>query len=218
MCFVNVVHPPPFKEHKRTNKHDDHLHSTKQSRRRHRHKLDRQSASPNHDSLSYPDNVVSKPSTQHYQEHEIPSNECVVSPSKSIKTKTPVHNYSDSDGESERVPVKPWSPTPHNGSSPLQFANNNNTNDPDSPTLLSPQSTHALRILFEMITEDLDKFVYTPAPNGLGDIQCRITRDKRGMEKGLFPTYYMHVERPGDGKKVRRNKINNHINVFLSLI
>jgi hypothetical protein len=54
-----------------------------------------------------------------------------------------------------------------------------------------------------MITEDLDKFVYTPAPNGLGDIQCRITRDKRGMEKGLFPTYYMHVERPGDGKKVK---------------
>jgi len=53
-----------------------------------------------------------------------------------------------------------------------------------------------------MITEDLDKFVYTPAPNGLGDVQCRITRDKRGMERGLFPTYYMHVERPGDGKKV----------------
>lgn len=57
-----------------------------------------------------------------------------------------------------------------------------------------------------MITEDLDKFVYTPAPNGLGDIQCRITRDKRGMEKGLFPTYYMHVERPGDGKKVCRGE------------
>ena len=56
------------------------------------------------------------------------------------------------------------------------------------------------------ITEDLDKFVYTPAPNGLGDIQCRITRDKRGMEKGLFPIYYMHVERPGDGKKVRRKE------------
>jgi hypothetical protein len=26
------------------------------------------------------------------------------------------------------------------------------------------------------------------------------------MEKGLFPTYYMHVERPGDGKKV--NQLN----------
>ncbi|CAF1277382.1 unnamed protein product [Adineta steineri] len=112
----------------------------------------------------------------------------------------------DSDGESERVPVKPWSPTPNNsnGSAALHFINNNNTtnnSESESPTATSPQLTYALRSLFEMITEDLDKFVYTPAPNGLGDIQCRITRDKRGMEKGLFPTYYMHVERPGDGKK-----------------
>ncbi|UJR27652.1 hypothetical protein I4U23_008933 [Adineta vaga] len=116
----------------------------------------------------------------------------------------------DSDVEGERALVKPWSPTPHNinGSSSLQSNNtnnsNNNSNDsnnPDSPTATNDQLTFALRPLFEMITEDLDKFVYTPAPNGLGDIQCRITRDKRGMEKGLFPTYYMHVERPGDGKK-----------------
>ena len=110
----------------------------------------------------------------------------------------------DSEGESERSPVKPWSPTPtnYNGSMGLQFANNDNNNQ-ETPSA-SPQLTLALRAIFEMITEDLDKFVYTPAPNGLGDIQCRITRDKRGMEKGLFPTYYMHVERPGDGKKVRR--------------
>jgi hypothetical protein len=90
-----------------------------------------------------------------------------------------------------------------NGSSSLQLSNNNNNDSQDSSSSSSPQLTLALRALFEMITEDLDKFVYTPAPNGLGDIQCRITRDKRGMEKGLFPTYYMHVERPGDGKKVK---------------
>lgn len=58
------------------------------------------------------------------------------------------------------------------------------------------------RALLDMINEDLDAFVYKPIPAGLGDIQCRITRDKRGVEKGLFPTYFMHVERPGDGKKV----------------
>ena len=62
--------------------------------------------------------------------------------------------------------------------------------------------TPEYRALFELINEDLDGFVYKPVPAGLGDVQCRITRDKRGMEKGLFPTYYMHVERPGDGKKV----------------
>ncbi len=111
--------------------------------------------------------------------------------------------------------MKPWSPTPNNvnGSLALQFANNNNNNNNDNnqeTPSSSPQLTLGLRAIFEMITEDLDKFVYTPAPNGLGDIQCRITRDKRGMEKGLFPAYYMHVERPGDGKKVRRNQIEDY--------
>ena len=184
VCYIYIVHPP-FKEHKRTNKHDEHRHSTKQSHHHHRRK--------------HIDNVVSKNSKQHYQENEMSSNECVVNMEKLIDTKSSFHLHTDSDGESERMPVKPWSPTPHhlNGSSSLQFSNNN-----DNQESSSPQLTLALRSLFEMITEDLDKFVYTPAPNGLGDIQCRITRDKRGMEKGLFPTYYMHVERPGDGKKV----------------
>ena len=204
LSFVYVVHPA-FKDHKDMNKHDNYLHSAKQSHHGHRRKHNQNSASSlsfdnNHyDTLYHTDNVVLKNSIQHYQEY-------VVSSSKSIKTKKSLHHYSDSDGESERLPVKPWSPTPNNlnGSSALQLSNNNDNQDL-SPTS-SPQLTFALRPLFEMITEDLDKFVYTPAPNGLGDIQCRITRDKRGMEKGLFPTYYMHVERPGDGKKVRINQ------------
>ncbi len=206
MCFIYIVHPT-FKEHKCTDKHNDHLHSTKQSRRRHRRrKHDQYSASLNTNSdskLFHSDNVVSKNSSQHYPKDELSSNECVVTSNELLKPKKSFHHYTDSDGESERLPVKPWSPTPDNlnGSSSLQFANNDDNQD--SPT--SPQLTLALRAIFQMITEDLDKFVYTPAPNGLGDIQCRITRDKRGMEKGLFPTYYMHVERPGDGKKVRIN-------------
>jgi hypothetical protein len=211
------VHPT-FKESKCTNKHDDHLHYTKQSHRRHRRKHDQYSASfnnnNNNNNRDNNDNVVSTKSTQHYQENERSSNECVViTPiNQSIKSKKFLHYYTDSDGESERLPVKPWSPTPNNfnGSSSLQFSNNNNNNNDNQDTLTtatSPQSTLALRAIFEMITEDLDKFVYTPAPNGLGDIQCRITRDKHGMEKGLFPTYYMHVERPGDGKKVKK-KLN----------
>ena len=89
-----------------------------------------------------------------------------------------------------------------NDSSAVLLATDSHNSNEDPSLLPSPQLAVALRELFEMITEDLDKFVYTPAPNGLGDIQCRITRDKHGMEKGLFPTYYMHVERPGDGKKV----------------
>lgn len=109
----------------------------------------------------------------------------------------------DSDVETETTVVRPWAPvsimsneTDQTVIDPYNNPTEDLDNNPNSPSL-----TLALRSLFEMITEDLDKFVYTPAPNGLGDIQCRITRDKHGMEKGLFPTYYMHAERPSDGKK-----------------
>lgn len=49
---------------------------------------------------------------------------------------------------------------------------------------------------------NLEEFVLSPAPSGI-KIKCRITRDKKGMDRGLYPTYYMHMERD-DGKKVSR--------------
>ncbi|CAF0766392.1 unnamed protein product [Adineta ricciae] len=187
-------------DHKRTNKKhsNDQLHTTKASRRHRRRQHDGQTTlTPTSSSLN------------EKHSNEKTSSKCVVTCTENTENKFSLRHHSDSDGESERVLVKPWSPAPNTfyNSSALQPNNNNNTNNSndsnnsDSPTATNEQITFALRSLFEMITEDLDKFVYTPAPNGLGDIQCRITRDKRGMEKGLFPTYYMHVERPGDGKK-----------------
>lgn len=40
-----------------------------------------------------------------------------------------------------------------------------------------------------------------PAPRGV-TVKCRISRDKKGMDRGLYPTYFMHLERE-DGKKVK---------------
>ncbi|XP_055006052.1 tubby protein [Boleophthalmus pectinirostris] len=51
-----------------------------------------------------------------------------------------------------------------------------------------------------MSVEDLEKFALRPAPKEV-TIQCRVTRDRRGMEKGMFPTYYLHLEKD-DGKRV----------------
>uniref|UniRef100_A0A673J8Z0 Si:dkey-220f10.4 n=1 Tax=Sinocyclocheilus rhinocerous TaxID=307959 RepID=A0A673J8Z0_9TELE len=50
-----------------------------------------------------------------------------------------------------------------------------------------------------MSLEDLEQFAMRPAPRDV-TIQCRITRDRRGVEKGIFPTYYLHMEKE-DGKK-----------------
>ncbi|XP_062330619.1 tubby protein homolog [Osmerus eperlanus] len=48
--------------------------------------------------------------------------------------------------------------------------------------------------------EDLEQFSLRPAPRDT-TIQCRITRDRRGVEKGMYPTYYLHMEKE-DGKRV----------------
>ena len=50
-------------------------------------------------------------------------------------------------------------------------------------------------------TENLDEFVLKPAPQGV-TMKCRITRDKKGVDRGIYPTYFLHLERD-DGKKVK---------------
>ncbi|XP_076154909.1 tubby protein homolog [Alosa pseudoharengus] len=65
--------------------------------------------------------------------------------------------------------------------------------------------------------EDLEQFALRPAPRDM-TIQCRITRDRRGMEKGIYPTYYLHMEKE-DGKRVflmagrkrKRSKTSNYL-------
>ncbi|KPP78914.1 tubby protein-like [Scleropages formosus] len=47
---------------------------------------------------------------------------------------------------------------------------------------------------------DLQEFSLRPAPQAV-TVKCRITRDKKGMDRGMYPTYYLHLEKE-DGKKV----------------
>ncbi|XP_041033561.1 tubby protein homolog [Carcharodon carcharias] len=63
----------------------------------------------------------------------------------------------------------------------------------------------------------LEEFAFKPAPQGTV-VKCRITRDKKGMDKGMFPTYYLHMERD-DGKKIflmagrkrKKSKTSNYL-------
>ncbi|XP_054854642.1 tubby-related protein 3 [Eublepharis macularius] len=65
--------------------------------------------------------------------------------------------------------------------------------------------------------ENLEEFVLRPAPRGI-TVKCRITRDKKGMDRGLFPTYYMHLERDDNrkifllaGRKRKKSKTSNYL-------
>lgn len=55
---------------------------------------------------------------------------------------------------------------------------------------------------FGLIHENLNKFIYSYTPKDYPSfIQCYLRRDKSGLQKGFFPTYYLHAQRPSDGKK-----------------
>ncbi|XP_032357675.1 tubby protein homolog isoform X2 [Etheostoma spectabile] len=64
----------------------------------------------------------------------------------------------------------------------------------------SSSSESSERATSPMSVEDLEKFALRPAPRDV-TIQCRVTRDRRGMEKGIYPTYYLHMEKE-DGNRV----------------
>ncbi|XP_018431980.1 PREDICTED: tubby-related protein 3 [Nanorana parkeri] len=64
---------------------------------------------------------------------------------------------------------------------------------------------------------DLKEFSVRPAGRGVA-VRCRISRDKKGMDRGLFPTYYMHLERDDNrkifllaGRKRKKSKTSNYL-------
>lgn len=92
---------------------------------------------------------------------------------------------------------------------------NENDNSPSS----SPVPDRSADQLVD-IMEDLASFVFQPAPQGT-TVKCRITRDKKGVDRGMYPTYYLHMERD-DGKKVfmlagRKRKKSKTSNYLMSI-
>uniref|UniRef100_UPI00358EAA41 tubby-related protein 3-like isoform X2 n=1 Tax=Myxine glutinosa TaxID=7769 RepID=UPI00358EAA41 len=59
-------------------------------------------------------------------------------------------------------------------------------------------------------------FVLRPA-NQTSTVKCRITRDKKGVDRGMFPTYFLHLEKDGKkifllaGRKRKRSKTSNYL-------
>ncbi|XP_075766475.1 tubby-related protein 1 isoform X2 [Pelodiscus sinensis] len=63
--------------------------------------------------------------------------------------------------------------------------------------------------------DSLEDFVLQPAPQGV-TIKCRVTRDKKGMDRGLYPTYYLHLDNEKKvfllaGRKRKKSKTSNYL-------
>ncbi|CAJ0581617.1 unnamed protein product, partial [Mesorhabditis spiculigera] len=72
---------------------------------------------------------------------------------------------------------------------------------------------------YEEIANDLDKFALRPALRNT-TYKCSITRDKKGMDRGMYPTYYLHLEKE-DKKKIfllaaRKRKKSTTANYLIS--
>ncbi|XP_044141616.1 tubby-related protein 1 [Bufo gargarizans] len=63
--------------------------------------------------------------------------------------------------------------------------------------------------------DNLEKFVLRPAPQGV-TIKCKVTRDKKGMDRGWYPTYYVHLDNDKKvfllaGRKRKKSKTSNYL-------
>ncbi|MCP9261882.1 Tubby-like protein [Dirofilaria immitis] len=56
------------------------------------------------------------------------------------------------------------------------------------------------------IMTNLEIFVTSPARRNV-TYKCRITRDKKGMDRGIYPTYYLHLEKDDE-------KQENHLRII----
>ncbi|XP_068598790.1 tubby-related protein 1 [Brachionichthys hirsutus] len=67
----------------------------------------------------------------------------------------------------------------------------------------------------EIEFDDLEKFVMQPAPQGV-TVKCRVTRDQRGMDKSLYPLYYIHLDNEKKtfllaGRKRKKSATSNYL-------
>lgn len=59
----------------------------------------------------------------------------------------------------------------------------------------------------DLIYKNLHEFVYKSVPFDYSSfVQCSIRRDRGGFQKSRSPIFYLHAERPNDGKKVEKKK------------
>lgn len=87
----------------------------------------------------------------------------------------------NSETINSRIGSAPVTPATHTGKPPK--ANTPGANDTEGD-----------------ISGQVEQWVLQPAAQGCL-YKCRITRDRKGMDRGLFPLYYLHLERDY-GKKV----------------
>lgn len=121
---------------------------------------------------------------------------------------TDVVDYEDPPSEGKQIKVQESEVVPLNDSADKE---NNLESASDS------NSEVALPLVLQPSSRELEDFVYKPCPEK-HTIKCRITRDKKGVDRGMFPTYFLHYEREDGsktfllaGRKRKKSKASNYL-------
>ncbi|NXI37852.1 TULP3 protein, partial [Galbula dea] len=122
-------------------------------------------------------------------------------------------NFDEEDTEEEEASKRPESHSPCPESErPASATSEKTSAETGASCSPSPQADAQLGEV-----ENLEDFAFCPAPRGI-TVKCRITRDKKGMDRGLFPTYFMHLERDDNrktfllaGRKRKKSKTSNYL-------
>lgn len=123
----------------------------------------------------------------------------------------------DSDEDEESTPVD-LLPTTHIGSIDNLASSKQNVAPvmPASNGSASSQCSGRNETEGEVLGQ-VEHFVLQPAAQGVL-YKCRITRDRKGMDRGFYPIYYMHLERDYGkklfllaGRKRKKSKTSNYV-------
>lgn len=92
-----------------------------------------------------------------------------------------------------------------------------NVSMPVSPAANNKQSSFNSNETEGDIVGQIEHWVLQPSQQGV-HYKCRITRDRKGMDRGLFPIYYLHLEKDYGkkvfllaGRKRKKSKTSNYV-------
>ncbi|XP_070499516.1 protein king tubby 1 isoform X2 [Chironomus tepperi] len=120
------------------------------------------------------------------------------------------HTRRDSEDE-ESSPI-----IPEHGVLQADYASIDNRTESTSSTSRNNSAFSGTEVEGD-ITGNVEHWVLSPGKQGVL-YKCRITRDRKGMDKGLFPIYYLHLERDTGkkvfllaGRKRKKSKTSNYV-------
>ncbi|GAB0095713.1 Protein king tubby [Sergentomyia squamirostris] len=163
----------------------------------------------------------------HFMQHSANPDE-LIAPSKTTPTSANEDFIQDiqrvgvqEDEDDESTPIEPLVTTPTNGKyggERHSMGSVKNLATPVSPanhTTKSPQTPN--NEIEGDVVGPVDQWVTAPALQGVL-YKCRITRDRKGMDRGLFPIYYLHLEKDYGkkvfllaGRKRKKSKTSNYV-------